>query len=390
MSYSKIRSVHVTNFMSIRKGSITFDDSGIVTIVGYNNSGKSALLRAMDIALNYSYPRDQKKFIHDGARYFQVDIDFSDDVTLRYEKHESGSSLYELYQSGDLIFTNKLRDGLYEKIEDVPAQVKKYLGMVTTPQGVSLNYGVNTDPQLLVETSGSENYSALSSVLKSGELAKAVKVLNTEANDLQAQINEVYGTVQALQNEEVRLTGVTESFHKAMTTYAEMVNGLSSQTDLLESAEAKAEGIAKMSLTIPELDLVDTDEYSKLRKALSTFQDVTSEDIAPEVSIINTEAFEALRKASNLYSTVTDSTGAPEVPMLSDSADRYMGIANGYSVWKDFVESYKELAEIETELDLLSHELTGALTDLRESGHEVTQCPNCNEVFFAEEHSHVG
>ena len=42
---SKVVSLKIENFMSIKEGLIEFDDSNIISLCGYNDSGKSAITR---------------------------------------------------------------------------------------------------------------------------------------------------------------------------------------------------------------------------------------------------------------------------------------------------------------------------------------------------------
>lgn len=54
---SKLVAWEVWNFMSIKHGKVEFDERNIINIKGYNDSGKSAMLRALDVLFSISNPR---------------------------------------------------------------------------------------------------------------------------------------------------------------------------------------------------------------------------------------------------------------------------------------------------------------------------------------------
>ena len=60
----------VENFMSIKEAKVEFDDTNIINFKGFNDSGKSAMLRALEVLLSNKYPTEQAKFIKDGESYF--------------------------------------------------------------------------------------------------------------------------------------------------------------------------------------------------------------------------------------------------------------------------------------------------------------------------------
>ena len=93
---SKIISLKIENFMSIKNGLIEFDDSNIISLCGYNDSGKSAITRLMEVMLYNAYSTDQVKFITDGEDYWLGELTFSDGVVYTRRKYADGKSLWEL------------------------------------------------------------------------------------------------------------------------------------------------------------------------------------------------------------------------------------------------------------------------------------------------------
>ena len=62
MGYSKIKEVEVFNFMSFKHARLVFDETNILNLKGYNDSGKSAILRAVVVCLTDMYKRAQNKY----------------------------------------------------------------------------------------------------------------------------------------------------------------------------------------------------------------------------------------------------------------------------------------------------------------------------------------
>ena len=90
--YSKISFWEVWNFMSIAHGKAEFDDRNIINFKGYNDSGKSAMLTALKVAITNSNPTKQVSFIQDDKEYFRVLIQFDDGVTILRDKYLNGQS----------------------------------------------------------------------------------------------------------------------------------------------------------------------------------------------------------------------------------------------------------------------------------------------------------
>lgn len=48
---SKILGLELENFMSIKEAKLVFDETNIINLKGYNDSGKSAITRALDVLM---------------------------------------------------------------------------------------------------------------------------------------------------------------------------------------------------------------------------------------------------------------------------------------------------------------------------------------------------
>lgn len=188
---SKIVSMRVENFMSIKNALIEFDDSNIVSLCGYNDSGKSAITRLFEIMFYNTYSIDQVKFITDDEDYWLGELKFSDGVVYTRIKYLDGKSLWELKKDDTVLFTNRLPNGALAAMGDTPEVIVKYLGVIQDElTGEELNVRRNTDKLFLINTSGGDNYKILNSVLRSDVLSSASKSLNDDKNKLNSEVAE--------------------------------------------------------------------------------------------------------------------------------------------------------------------------------------------------------
>lgn len=81
--------VSVENFQSIEKAEIEIE--GLTVVTGKNNSGKSALLRAVNSVFTNALG---SSFVRNGEEYCQVEIGFDDDNSIRWRKGEKVKPTY--------------------------------------------------------------------------------------------------------------------------------------------------------------------------------------------------------------------------------------------------------------------------------------------------------
>lgn len=384
-TYSKISKIFVTNFMSIRHAEVAFDDQGIVKVLGYNDIGKSAVLRALGVALLNKWPQKQKSFISDDARYFQVDVLFDDDVTLRYEKHDAGSSLYELYQGSELMFTTKLREGLYEKVVGVPAKVSDYLGMMSTPDGINLNYGINTDKQLLVETRGSENYKAINTVLRSDEIYRAVSSINNDNNQTQAFINkmetETYGLIQQmneLRGLDKNLLYSLEEYCDGVQEFEDYVQGINNSITAVGALESVPR------IPSPEPLMIDMGIAGLLEDVLKTADEAESIAVPPEVERLDEGNLHLLTQVLSEVTSIQESSDGPPEVQVIEVGDLFSATNQAVKDLEEYSRRENLGALAAVELAGVKEENTKIVEELRAQGEVLTTCPNCGELHLAD------
>ena len=208
---SKILGLELENFMSIKEAKLVFDETNILNLKGYNDSGKSAITRALDVLLFDSYKRAQKNFITHGEHYFRIKLHFDDGVTIVRDKYLNGSSLYEMYSEGQLIFSTKVGNTLTQ-VKDVPLEIREYLAMTETSEGNYLNSQSIYDKQFLIQTTGSENVELLNGVLKLKETGLATTAIKNDINQLSSSINGLLADIESIKISLERYEDLDEGF----------------------------------------------------------------------------------------------------------------------------------------------------------------------------------
>lgn len=322
--YSKITSAEIYNFMSFKQAKIAFDESGIINVKGYNDSGKSAVLMAIAVCFMDIYKRNQVKFIRHGEDYFRVAVSFDDGVTIVRDKYLNGQNLYEMYENGNLIFTTKQGRKL-SKIEGVPKPIEDYLGMCVTDL-VYFNYQSCRDKLPLVDTKGSENYQMLHEVLRMEEIFRASQLINTDKNMVG---NEVADLEVTLQRKEVlleRCKGVTQELVSKIEELEEEAKSNDEQKKVLEGIIGVVEKCDSF-VEIPHIDEIGVSQFSIIDDCLRQVNSLLSIQDLPKVERVSCERLVEVNSLANLVNSLERIKKLPDIPKVAYDRNR-IGLLN--------------------------------------------------------------
>lgn len=95
----KIKEIAIKNFRSIQDEVIRFPDSGILTLVGPNNAGKSNILRAIDNLLGDSWFSGDRAelndyYMKDRKNTIEIQITFDDERNVKFNSDEKWPTYY--------------------------------------------------------------------------------------------------------------------------------------------------------------------------------------------------------------------------------------------------------------------------------------------------------
>lgn len=401
MEYPKLVSWSVQNFLAIEKASCEFDETGIIFLKGYNDSGKSAMLRALDVLFFNAHPRDQVMFIQDDKEYFRIVARFSDGVSILRDKYINGQSLYEMYKEDKCIYSTRV-NGVLTKISGVPEPIEVYLGLVP-----ELTVRTCYDKQFLVQTSGSENYKDLSAILRTEEIAKASELLNSDKNKLQSDISGVEQQLEAYKAVVKDGTHLTEG----VITYLEGLDKSIDSCDAILDFLSKTRDtiVSARSIVIaPEVATVDYESLSDITRLASLSRELGGIRISPEIQVVDSEQVHDLSRMTQIHVELSQLRVVPEVPTvdmeeLSDLAkicsihisdEKLPPVVNpiDYSELHDLEaimnigRNLPDIEEYDKQLEDIDNEIKSLVAQI---GDAVIVCPDCGHVITQDEiHSH--
>ena len=375
--YSKILFWEVWNFMSIEHGKAEFDERNIINFKGYNDSGKSAMLTALKVAMTNLNPTKQVNFIQDNKDYFRVLIRFDDGVTILRDKYLNGQSLYEMYKDKQLLYSTKSPSGALTKVMEVPKPIADYLGLINYEKEY-FNARSCFEKQLGVQTSGSENYKMFNTVLKSEELSVASTLLNNDKNKLLADIDALTDEVRATKN----IIGIGQYLTDDMLGYLnehdEKIDSLETCENTLEEMKGTRKTIEQIP-EIPKMEMIDVEDLRLLNDIQTTAAELSNLHIAPEVSQIDYEQLKTLQDIKTYADALKQVNIAPKVQEIDvEELNELVGIYNILAQINDcegiITEDEKRLKDLDIQIDELT-ELSNQM------GVKMVKCPDCGRIF---------
>lgn len=265
---SRLVEIELVNFMSLKSAVLVFDSSNIINIIGFNDTGKSAITRALEVIFYDAYYNDQVNFIMDGQDSFCVSVSFDDGVQINKYKYRNGQSVWEMWKSDLLVYTNRLNNGV-SSLGGIPEVVQNYLGVVKDDStGEELNVRRNTDKLFLINTSGGDNYKMINSILRVDILAESVNRLNSDRNKLQSDITS--GTTQSLtlKGELQHLSILDEHVVDNLSTTSSNLRAITSRVEYLYTLIDKSNEFSSIFVH----DDLSTLDVSRLKSMEDIFQ----------------------------------------------------------------------------------------------------------------------
>lgn len=403
-----IKSIYIENFMSIGSATIEFDDSNILSLCGYNDSGKSAIIRLIDIMFYNAYANEQVHYIKDGESSFRCIVSFKDGVEYERIKYTTGSSVFMLRKDGEVLFDNRKGNQIINT-DGVPKVISDYLGVVRDEYTKEeLNVRRCTDRLFLIDTTGGDNYKIINTILQSDRLAETSNKLNIDKNKLQQEIVISCNRLSALKDEHDRMQVASK----------DVIDALEVNTDRLEELNERLEKIGVCNYNndivnttyipdeIPMIDIIRCYEIKKVKE----YHDRTDIHIQPMVDIIDFSRLSLITEVVRDYER-TDVVIQSKVDIIdTDRYEEIKGILKKVSEsdiivpegvdeidFKKF-EDIQKLVSLSTtyKSHVLNYELLESQVKETEVAlktfadeHNLTICSNCGAVVSKEIGGHV-
>lgn len=375
---SKILGLELENFMSIKEAKLVFDETNILNLKGYNDSGKSAITRALDVLLFDSYKRAQKNFITHGEHYFRIKLHFDDGVTIVRDKYLNGSSLYEMYSKGQLIFSTKVGNTLTQ-VKDVPLEIREYLAMTETSEGNYLNSQSIYDKQFLIQTTGSENVELLNGVLKLKETGLATTAIKNDINQLSSSINGLLADIESIKISLERYEDLDEGFIILLSDLDSKYDEVERKYNQLIDVENLLSDMAELPLGLPDLPLIDGGLYASLLGVASSVEELAKIKDIPTVDVISYNSYVELLKLAELQKSYKNvNTYILDIPLIDFGRLNTLKIlGNSFKEFADISNTISSLMERSEELENESLQIQEYA---RENGISISKCDNCGAL----------
>lgn len=375
---SKILGLELENFMSIKKAKLVFDETNILNLKGYNDSGKSAITRALDVLLFDSYKRAQKNFITHGEHYFRIKLHFDDGVTIVRDKYLNGSSLYEMYSEGQLIFSTKVGNTLTQ-VKDVPLEIREYLAMTETSEGNYLNSQSIYDKQFLIQTTGSENVELLNGVLKLKETGLATTAIKNDINQLSSSINGLLADIESIKISLERYEDLDEGFILLLSDLDSKYDEVERKYNQLIEVEDLLSDMAELPIGIPDLPLIDGGLYASLLGVASSIEELAKIKDIPTIDVISYNSYVELLKLAELQKSYKNvNTYILDIPLIDFGRLNTLKIlGNSFKEFADISNTISSLTERSEELENESLQIQEYA---RENGISISKCDNCGAL----------
>ncbi|MGF2715649.1 hypothetical protein ACQUY5_25925 [Bacillus cereus] len=384
MAHSRLLSVELIDFMGYEYGRFDFDETGIISLKGYNSSGKTTVLRALGIINFNMYQTKQAKLIRYGQNRFIIKETFSDGVVITREKYLNGKSAYYMHKDGEEIFSTVI-DGVYTSVNDVPEHIAKYLDLIDDAK-LNLHFRRGRDKLLLIDTTGRENYEFLSNALKAEELTQASVRLKTDRLKVKQEVTAL----------EHRIESHRELVTKDKILTPRLVDALETVDQSLDvnlEKKAQLEGMGEIFQVLselrPSIELkpVDTSKVTDLLKISKAIEDYNSVTVTVSLQKVNYDKVMELIRLVNAMETYNKIQLLPMLkPVDTSKVKDLQTLRRAVNELKQIEQVIEnEKAEKQKKLNMLDQ----VRNWLKEQNVEVYQCKDCGSVQpMTEEHKH--
>lgn len=422
--YADISSVRVTNFMSYKDSTVTFDREGdtrnILKFEGRNDTGKSAFSLAALLVLTNAYYTEHKNYIRSGEEFFRVVLTFVDGVVVVYEKNISGASFYDLYKrEGDQVnatpifrresetgiarafdvvqnatrlfstrFEGEASDDFYfaKSVKEVPYRLQQYFGMLSTSDGLSVNYADANSPKLGVNTTGSENAKILNEVLQARSLTLANERANRHVLTTQAQLASQRELFNVLKEETQRYAQVSQALVSAVGAAREHAIAVQERLQVSSSVTEVVSHAAQVQV-LPMVPQVDEDvqhQVSMLASVQQVVQGAVSVVTVPQVPVVDADAVRQMQDSAQVSSLIDQAQDVSVFPPVPQVQYQDVQVLEQVSSVVRLCESASQQVSVrdrtQGEFEQVQQQVSAVVDSLRDHGFTVSRCGNCGSV----------
>lgn len=381
---SKLVSFEIEDFMGFEHGIVTFDDTGIISLKGYNSNGKTTIIRAIGV-LNFGmWTTKQSKFIRYGMNRFRLSETFDDGVKIVYEKYAVGKSSYQMFKDGEEIFST-IQNGVYTSFKGVPDFIRKYLNFADDAK-LNLHIRRGRDQLLLVDTTGRDNYDFLSVTLKAEEVGNASGMLKTDRLQLKSDIQYIEYQLETHRSLVTRDT-------LAVPVLVNHLEQVDKDLDLNESKKAKLDKlfqlVEKYNRLKPSLPLeqIGVLKVKKLQSVMALIEKYNNIQVTAKLDKLEADKLVRLRSILNKIERYNETKQMPTLQSIDFTKhNKLVSIMKQYN---NLVKVDSQLEKRQTTINEMEQQVIQIENWLNKNKVQVIRCKNCNSLqAVGEVHAH--
>lgn len=345
--------VRVRNYQSIRDA--TFEIEGFTALTGPNNSGKTALLRAIRAAVQNS---GGSAFVRHGASKAVVDIDFGD-ATLHWEKGAKVKPGYKV-NGGKLIHPGR---AIPDEVRDLGVQPIMAGGREVWPQ-VAPQF---TGQVFLLDQPGSVLAEAVADVDRVGKLNQALRLAESDRRSAGAELRVRRGDKTTIEEQLESFEGLDP----VLVLVAEVeekgqeVGRLQRGIEGLRGLSRRIEGARGTVEALSNLEQVDVPHTADLRALRSQRSDLNA---LKQLRLRWEAAREQEARLSGLTAPDTDATRVTRIFTVLNTMT---------NLRRRLVSAAEEVANLENRVEAKRQEARLAQENVQAILVELGQCPTC-------------
>lgn len=363
----KFKNIRVKNFQSLKDLSVDFNEKGIFRFTGYNNSGKSAFLKAISTLMRNASNNTYKRFLRDEETTFEITSEDFDGNTVTLSR--GAIDFYEWTIDG--------KQGRMDKTQGkVPLEVQEYFNLYEENEKTKecLNIRLPREVLLYVDTSGGDNAMMLQKALGTEEYMLAIKKVDKKGREINKEIKlvEKYLDKEVEKLDTVKQDLITKEYNleeieRYEGTLRKDYEELQKVSSLVESTVEYAKTDKELKEKKNVLEGLEIENIQKDIKELKKISDVVKKK----------EEEEELERKLNEKRDVFDGL---DVDGIKESIEVSKKISEVIEMAKSKVRSEKIIQQRKSKLEIVEKEIE----DFRE---ELGVCPLC-KTELTEGHEH--
>lgn len=262
-----LRRVHIENVQSIADLTLDFEESGVYRLVGDNDVGKSAILRAINALFHNVSRSAYKEYISDWADTFVVEGWFYDGGYVKLSRGAVDFYEWNLPSGGNTLLKT---DG------KVPKELEDYFNLYTEKDKskLTLNFNLQGDILPFVDTTASDNFWLTQKALGTNILLNANKLLKKENLDNQKLVKTTIDNIDYEMKISEKIANEIENDSYELEMLSDGVRVINEELEELESlyiAVDKENSLIELKNAFDEIPILSESEIGELYTKANEF-----------------------------------------------------------------------------------------------------------------------